>query len=75
VELLRGWGFPFGRVYDRLVQRPVLAAGPGLRAVATAASRRPAVSRAWLALFALDEHLRAGDRGSGWLIVGRRPGR
>lgn len=73
VERLAGWGFPFGRLYDRWVQRPALAArgGRGGALLARAGHWRP-LDGAWRALFAVDERLPAGERGSGWLAVARK---
>lgn len=65
------WGFPFGRIYDRLVQ------GPALRAQAPAARRLWAglaglrvVDAFWRVLFRLDLGLGrlAPEEGSGWLL-------
>ncbi len=87
VELLRGWGFPFGRVYDRWVQRPALEIqrrrGNG-DAVAVVAGGIGRLGRAawmvalWRGLFAMDEGVArvgagpAGEHGSGWVAVGRK---
>jgi len=75
VVLLRGWGLPFGRAYDRWVQRPALAARdrPAERWVARLGRSRP-VAAVWRALFAIDERVPAGERGSGWVAVGRKKG-
>lgn len=75
VELLRGWGFPFGRVYDRCFQRPALLrqhrpSGRLFRALA----RRAWVHRLWWSLFDLDEQVEAGDRGAGLIALARRTG-
>jgi glycosyltransferase involved in cell wall biosynthesis/SAM-dependent methyltransferase len=71
-EVLAGWGWPFGRLYDALVQRPALALharapNPWL---ARLAGWPPAIAT-WRALFAIDARLPAGHRGSGWLAVAR----
>lgn len=83
-ERLAGWGFPFGRVYDRLVQRPALALA-GRRARRPARWIRAAAGWGWLdavwrGLFAVDGRLAAwaGRRGrplpgSGLDAVARRP--
>lgn len=73
VELLRGWGFPSGRVYDRWIQRPALLgqhlpSGSLVRWLA----RRGWVDRFWQALFDLDERVEAGDRGAGLIALARR---
>jgi len=76
LAVVRGWGFPIGRAYDRLILRPALenrygspASGPGVRAL------RGWLTRAFAGLFALEERVPAGDLGSGWLAVARKPGR
>ena len=74
LEILRGWGFPFGRIYDRLVLRPAVGArGSEAGRWLGWLGQRPLVRRAWGLLFAADERLPAGSRGSGWLAVARRP--
>jgi len=74
VTTLAGWGFPFGRLYDRWVQRPALLRRPGRarRAIGWLGRRRWVVA-AWHAMFAVDARLPAGERGSGWLLVARKP--
>jgi hypothetical protein len=74
---LRGWGFPFGRLYDRLVLGPATARRRGRGGRWLVRLGRGPLGRAWAALFALDARLPAGDQGSGWLAVGRKapPGR
>ncbi len=73
VEELTGWGWPFGRIYDRMVQRPALAArGSTLGGWLSWAGRRPAMVAVWRWLFDLESHWDAGERGSGWLAVGRK---
>jgi len=74
IESLRSWGFPFGRLYDRWVQRPALAArGTSQGRWWTRLARNRWIRGFWLALFALDERMVAGDHGSGWIAVARRP--
>jgi SAM-dependent methyltransferase len=72
---VRGWGWPFGRAYDRLCQRPALRARttPLGRPVARLAHAR-IVAGLWRALFAVDDRRDAGDRGSGLLAVARHDG-
>jgi len=71
---VRGWGFPFGRLYDRWVQRPALASrGPWTRSALAALGGSRAAHWLWSRLFALDAHVRPGERGSGWLAVARKP--
>lgn len=74
IVTLRGWGFPFGRVYDRLVLAPAQAARgrPSGQRLARI-GRWPLVSAVWRALFTLDERVPADGRGSGWLALARRP--
>lgn len=73
IEVLRGWGFPFGRLYDRWVQRPALAArGARSRAALRRIGAAHGVAGLWWRLFDLDEHIPAGSRGSGWLLVARK---
>jgi SAM-dependent methyltransferase len=85
VELLRGWGFPFGRLYDRWVQRPALAArglgggpaGPLAGGIARLGRARWMIAL-WRGLFVVDERLagvgagHAGSWGSGWVAVGKQ---
>lgn len=73
VETLYGWGWPFGRIYDWVVQRPALAAGPRGRRVLGGLGGLAPVSVVWRALFAIDDTVAAGDRGSGLLAVARKP--
>ncbi len=73
VETLYGWGWPFGRIYDSVVQRPALAAGPRGRRVLEGMGDLAPVSVVWRALFAIDDRVAAGDRGSGLLAVARKP--
>lgn len=81
VVQLRGWGFPFGRLYDRWVQRPALAArgrrgGGALGSGIAWLGRAQGVVALWWRLFALDERLAAirgvseKEWGSGWVAVG-----
>ena len=73
---LEPWGWPFGRLYDRWVQRPALQAPQGARRLAMGwLGRWRPVHRAWRLLFGLDERLAglAGERGSGWLALAERP--
>lgn len=73
VERLRGWGWPFGRLYDRLVQRPALAAGGGGLGRGLAwLGRQSAAAAIWRHAFGLDWRWDAGEQGSGWLAVGRK---
>lgn len=74
---LHHWGFPFGLLYERLVQRPVLGrhvrrgAAPG---VALRVGRARLTTRAASILFAAD-HLADGlPWGLGLLLVARRAG-
>lgn len=74
---LEPWGWPFGRLYDRWMQRPALRAPRGTRrrrAMGWLGRSRP-VHRAWRWLFGLDEGLAglAGERGSGWRALAERP--
>jgi hypothetical protein len=70
---IRGWGLPFGRVYDRCVLRTVVASPAGATArIAARLGRARPVHRLWRALFRLDELFDAGERGSGWWVVGRK---
>jgi SAM-dependent methyltransferase len=73
VAEVTGWGFPFGRLYDRLVLAPAMAArgrpaGRGLLRV----GRWRFVDDVWRRLFDLDDRIGADERGSGWLAVGRK---
>jgi SAM-dependent methyltransferase len=70
---LRGWGFPFGRLYDHVVLAPAQAArGRSTGRRLAQLGRWPLVHAIWRALFTLDERLPAGERGSGWLALARR---
>ncbi len=74
VETLRGWGFPLGRLYERLVQRPALMARqPSFvgRLAGRLARSRLASGLEWL--FGLESRLPAGTAGCGWLLVARKP--
>lgn len=76
IDSIRAWGWPFGRVYDRSVQGPALRARVGRWAPILARLGRGGVLAAvWRWLFAIDEVLAplAGEGGSGWLALGRRP--
>ena len=74
---LHHWGFPFGLVYERLVQRPVLGrqarhgAAPGL---ALRVGRAGLTTRAASVLFAADHLCDALPWGPGLLLVARRRG-
>jgi SAM-dependent methyltransferase len=71
--VLRGWGFPFGRLYDRFAQRPALRARQsGAAPLVWWLARSRAIHALWRALFSVDERIDAGGQGSGWLIVARR---
>jgi len=72
---VEGWGFPFGRWYDALVQRPALAArhSPAC-GVFAAVGRRRSGHALWRLLFRLESLWPAGDRGSGWWATATRPG-
>ncbi len=72
---LEAWGWPFGRLYDRLVQRPALRLPDGSRRrMVGRVGALGAVHGIWRRLFAIDERLsgRAGERGSGWLVLAER---
>jgi SAM-dependent methyltransferase len=73
VERVVGWGWPFGRLYDALVQRPALvrADGRGGGLLRRLGSSR-VVACAWGLLFDVDALVDAGDRGSGMLAVARK---
>ncbi|HEY7061171.1 MAG TPA: methyltransferase domain-containing protein, partial [Chloroflexota bacterium] len=72
---LHHWGFPFGLLYERLVQRPVLGrharagAAPGL---ALRVGRAGLTTRAASALFAADRLCDGAGCGPGLLLVARR---
>jgi SAM-dependent methyltransferase len=77
IETQRAWGWPFGRVYDALVQRPALRAQGGRAGgLMRGMGRSKLLDWAWRGLFAVDGLLApwAGERGSGWLVVGRKGG-
>jgi SAM-dependent methyltransferase len=72
---LHHWGFPFGLLYERLVQRPVLArhARRGRSGVLTLqVGRAPIVTRLAAALFALDHAFDSRPWGPGLLLVARK---
>ncbi len=72
---LRGWGFPFGRIYDRWVQRPALAARRrAARRLLAHLARAQMVAGLWRRAFDADERVPAGRLGSGWLLVARKRG-
>jgi SAM-dependent methyltransferase len=77
VSRLHHWGFPFGLLYERLVQRPVLGrqarrgAAPGL---ALRLGRASFTTRAVGALFAADRLCDGLPWGPGLLLVARRVG-
>jgi SAM-dependent methyltransferase len=66
VELIRGWGWPVGRLYERLAYR----ASHG-RNVRWAARSRALVVLEWL--FGLESRWDSGDHGAGLIAVARRP--
>jgi SAM-dependent methyltransferase len=68
------WGFPFGLLYERLVQRPVLArhARQGAAPVAQRLGQAPLTTRVAAALFSLDRLCDAAPCGPGLLLVARR---
>ncbi len=74
IELLRGWGFPLGRLYERIVMRPILSSG-GHSWRARVARRLSVGPLAAMLdrLFELESHLAAGQLGAGWLVVARKP--
>jgi len=82
VERLTAWGVPFGRLYDRAVQRPALRSRGRARGVAARLGRSPAIDRIWRGLFAVDARLEGlvarvpwlRARASGLLAVGRLRG-
>jgi SAM-dependent methyltransferase len=72
---LHHWGFPFGLLYERLVQRPVLArhAREGATSAATVRlGRARLVNRAATALFTCDRLCDGAPWGPGLLLVARR---
>jgi len=84
VVRLRGWGVPFGRIYDSLAQAPALALAeraPGTRASLAFLARGAAANRICRGLFRLDEVLESvvhrapalEGRASGWMGVARKP--
>jgi glycosyltransferase involved in cell wall biosynthesis len=73
IERLRGWGFPFGRVYDLLAARSAWSSRHGkARGLLAKVGRSPVAHRVWRTLFDVDERVRSGELGSGWLLVARR---
>lgn len=82
VERLTASGWPFGRIYERCVQRPALALSRDRAGVVATLVRRAGrwrwVDRVWRGLFALDARVAARRGrgrwpvGSGWEAVGRR---
>jgi SAM-dependent methyltransferase len=74
VERLVRWGFPFGWLYERWVQRPVLArhARGAPLATARAAGQWPVVRALLEALFRLDEHGPGVPWAPGLLVVAVR---
>ncbi len=74
VQRLQPWGFPFGRIYDRWVQRPALRRqAPAARRLWVRLARLGPVDRFWQALFRLDLSLAslAPRAAGGWLVLGR----
>jgi hypothetical protein len=72
---LHHWGFPFGLLYERWVQRPVLAWQARAGAASAAAlrlGRAALVNRALGALFALDAACDRLPWGPGLVLVARR---
>jgi 2-polyprenyl-3-methyl-5-hydroxy-6-metoxy-1,4-benzoquinol methylase len=70
---VRGWGWPFGRLYDRVCQRPALRArSTPLRGPVSCVGRVAPVAVLWRALFAVDDRFDAGDHGSGLLAEAQR---
>jgi SAM-dependent methyltransferase len=74
VERLVRWGFPFGLLYERWVQRPVLRRYAHGAAVGTARrlGRSPATRRLLAALFRLDERFVSVPWGPGLLVIAVR---
>lgn len=71
---LRTYGFPFGRLYDRIVQRPAMSARRSrLSGLVAWLGRNRFLDRLWRALFGLDDRLPTAGEGSGWMVVARRP--
>lgn len=71
----RHWGFPFGLLYERLVQRPVLARHArrrGLTTLAQRVGRAALTARAAGALFRADHLCDRVPWGPGLLLVARR---
>jgi hypothetical protein len=72
---LHHWGFPFGLLYERCVQRPVLqqqarrGAVPG---VAARLGRQRLVNRVAASLFEIDRCCDGASWGPGLLLVARR---
>jgi len=71
---LHHWGFPFGLLYERLVQRPVLArhARRGAAPAAQRLGQARLTSRVAAALFNIDHLWDAMPWGPGLLLVARR---
>jgi hypothetical protein len=66
VVTIRGWGWPVGRLYERLAYR-VMDRGVARRAA------HGSMARALECLFGLEAHWDSGDRGCGLIAVARRP--
>ena len=74
ITLLRPWGFPFGRLYDRWVQEPILMdSAPARRRLWARLGRAAVVDRFFRLLFNLDRPLSrlAPESGSGWMASAR----
>lgn len=74
ITLLRSWGFPFGRLYDRWVQGPALMdSAPARRRLWSRLGRSALVDRFFRLLFNLDLPLSrlAPESGSGWMASAR----
>ena len=74
---LHHWGFPFGLLYERLVQRPVLgrqARQGAAPALALRVGRAGLTARVAGALFATDQLCDGARWGPGLLLVARREG-
>ena len=70
------WGWPFGRLYDRWIQVPALTVrSEQTRSHLARLGRSRWMHRFWHLLFAVDARLAsfAGERGSGWVAVVRKP--
>lgn len=73
IQTLRGWGFPFGRLYERWVQHSVLRlkGQPIVGFLAERVTETPPLR--WVeGLFRLEARWPAGALGCGWLLVARR---